>query len=285
MNSEYHMRQTRGFGKKWALVTVASAALCLGGCLSPNLDRHSFIDEGFIFKHGSALSVAYLKTHKPEFAKRLEELQQWVVRIEVQHSASEGAYISNHGTGILLSDNRVLTAKHVLHQNVTGSISTILLTQNNGRVLRAEVERHGAEDWTLLRVLLAEDAPMLKNSPIELENAIEGETAIFFGYPAMVGLSAEGEVLPFLKGESQTDSAGNALSPMLVVGSVLDAETMTLAPLAGFPPVGGMSGGPVLNSKGHLIGVQVSVSKTTDNHTARTLHYRINAVPTSAVER
>ena len=91
-------------------------------------------------------------------------------------------------------------------------------------------------------------------------------------------------MLPFLKADAQTGSTGNALAPMLVVGSVLNAKAMTLAPLAGFPPVGGMSGGPVLNSKGHLIGIQVSVSKTTDNLTGRTLHYRINAVPASAVE-
>jgi len=278
------MTHTRGFRKKWTLATIASGALCLGGCLHPNLEEHSFIDEGFLFEHGSALSAAYLEEHTPEFAKQLEELQQWVVRIEVQHSASEESYCSNHGSGILLGDHQVLTAKHVLHENVTGDISTILLTQPDGRVLRAEVERHGTEDWTLLRVLQAEGAPVLKDSPIELGKPTEGETAIFFGYPARVGLSAEGEVLPFLKADAQTGSTGNALAPMLVVGSVLNAKAMTLAPLAGFPPVGGMSGGPVLNSKGHLIGIQVSVSKTTDNLTGRTLHYRINAVPASAVE-
>jgi hypothetical protein len=118
-----------------------------------------------------------------------------------------------------------------------------------------------------------------------LGSATEGETAIFFGYPALVGLNAEGEVLPFRKGDAQAGSQVSALSPMLIVSSVLDAEAMTLDPIAGFPPVGGMSGGPVLNSRGQVIGVQVSVSKTTDNATGRTLYYRLNAVPASAVKR
>ena len=279
------MTRSRGFRKKWATATIASGALCLGGCLYPNLEEHSFIDQDFLFEHGSALSAEYLKEHVPEFARRLEELLPWVVRIEVQHSPTDEAYRSNHGTGIFLEGGQVLTAGHVLNENVTGDVSQILVTQPDGRVLRAEVDRHGTEDWTLLRILLAEDAPALKNSPIELGNATVGETVIFFGYPAMVGLNAEGEALPFRKGDAQTGSAGSALSPMLVVGSVLNAEAMTLDPLAGFLPVGGMSGGPVLNSKGHLVGVQASVSKTTDNQTGRTLHYRINAVPASAVKR
>ena len=51
--------------------------------------------------------------------------------------------------------------------------------------------------------------------------------------------------------------------------------------LAGFLPVGGMSGGPVLNVEGKVIGVQNSVSKTTEDATGKVLYYTINATPTS----
>lgn len=58
---------------------------------------------------------------------------------------------------------------------------------------------------------------------------------------------------------------------------------MTLKPLAGFPPVGGMSGGPILNGKGKVIGVQNSVSKTTEDATGRVLYYTISGTPTRGV--
>ncbi len=45
-----------------------------------------------------------------------------------------------------------------------------------------------------------------------------------------------------------------------------------------------MSGGPVLNAKGKVIGVQYSVSKTAENATGKILYYTINATPTSEVE-
>ncbi len=270
---------------RWAVATIAWSALCLGISLHQKSEKRWFIDEDYLYEHGNALSAEYLEEHAPEFTKRLEGLLPWVVRIEVQHSPTDEAYSSNHGTGILLGDGQVLTARHVLSENVTGDVSKILLTRSDGRVLQAEVDRQGAQDWALLRILLEKGAPSLPNSPIELGSATEGETAILFGYPAMVGLSEEGGVLPFRKGGSQAGSPASTLSPMLIVSSVLDAQAMTLDPIAGFPPTGGMSGGPVLNSRGQVIGVQVSVSKTTDNATGRTLYYRINAVPASAVRR
>ncbi len=271
MDNGHGMPLTQELRMKWAVAVIASGALCVGCSLSPKLEKRWFIDEDYVYELGSALSAEYLKEHAPKFAKRLDGLLPWVVRIEVQHSRTEGAYLVNHGTGILLEGGQVLTAAHVLTENVTGGVSKIFLTQLDGRVLRAEVDRYGAKDWAFLRILSEEGVSPPPISPIEVGTATDGETVISFGYPAMVGRNAEGRVLLFHG------------SPMLIVSSVRDAEAMTLDPIAGFPPVGGMSGGPILNSRGQVIGVQSTVTKTTDDVTGRLLYYRLNAVPASAV--
>ena len=136
-----------------ALTLLVPSLLGLGISLSPKSEKRWFIDEDHLYEHGCALSAEYLKEHAPEFAQRLEELLPWVVRIEVQHSSTDEAYRSNHGTGIILEDGQVLTAGHVLNANVTGDVSQILVTRSDGRVLRAEVGRQGAEVCALEETL------------------------------------------------------------------------------------------------------------------------------------
>lgn len=45
-----------------------------------------------------------------------------------------------------------------------------------------------------------------------------------------------------------------------------------------------MSSGPILNAEGNVIGVQNSVSKTTEDAIGKVLSYAINATPTAEVE-
>ncbi len=128
------------------------------------------------------------------------------VRIEVRHSFEGNGHKSNHGTGIILKGGKVLTANHVLTENVTGETLQVVLTLADGRILFASIEKQGEKDWARLQ-------------------------------------------------------------------------------LAGFPPSGGMSGGPVLNLQGQLIGVQHSVSKTTEDATGKILYCKIDAVPVAAINQ
>ena len=71
---------------------------------------------------------------------------------------------------------------------------------------------------------------------------------------------------------------------MTIVSTVSEPLAMYLTPRAGFPPVGGMSGGPILNLKGELIGVQHSITKTTNKATGKIISYRIDATPITAIK-
>ena len=103
------------------------------------------------------------------------------------------------------------------------------------------------------------------------------------GYPARQGLDEQGNLQSFDKGDRQRGILASRLSPALVVLAVEGGPSMSLKPVAGFPPIGGMSGGPVLNRKGEVTGVQCSVSKTEDQN-GKVLQYRVNAVPAGAVK-
>jgi S1-C subfamily serine protease len=267
------------------LCVVVAGVLCMGMLFSVHKEKTWFVDENLIYERGSELSSEYLQLHAPEFDKMLTERMPWVVRIEVQHSFVDGGYSSNHGTGMILKGGLVLTASHVLTENVKGGRTKILLTCADGQVLSAELQDAGSGDWALVRIRRESGQESGMNSPIVIGQARQGEMAVFLGFPARLGLNERGKVESYGMGNSAEGTPTSRLLPMLVVGSVADAEALTLDPLAGFPPVGGMSGGPMLNSKGELIGIQISVSKTTENATGRVLRYTINAVPASRAKK
>ncbi len=258
--------------------------LCVGLALAAESERRWFVDGNLVYERGSALSTEYLKEHAPDFSRKLPDILPWVVRIEVRHSFEEGGYKSNHGTGIILKGGKVFTANHVLTENVTGETLQVVLTLTDGRIFSASVEEQGEKDWACLQMEIPDGQEYLLESPIVMEAATPGETAVFIGYPAQLGLDGQGQVQAFHKGDKEQGLPADKLLPMLVVASAEDLDAMTLKPLAGFPPVGGMSGGPVLNLQGRLIGVQHSVSKTTEDATGKILYYKIDAVPVAAIK-
>lgn len=258
--------------------------LCAGMTLASESERRWFVDTNLVYEHGSALSTEYLKEHAPDFAGTLEGILPWVVRIEVRHSFAEGGYSSNHGTGIILKGGKIFTANHVVTQNIEGRIE-IILTMDDGRIFPATIEKQGKRDWARLQMKVGKGEEALLESPIAMVDAKPGETAVFLGYPARLGLDGAGQVQSFHKGDKEQEIPADKLSPMLVVAAAEDLEAMTLTPLAGFPPVGGMSGGPIINLKGQFIAVQHSVSKTTEDETGKVLYYKIDATPISVVKQ
>jgi S1-C subfamily serine protease len=264
-------------------IVMGLVVLSLGIGHSAEEEKKWFVDRNLVYERGSALSEEYLGKHAPEFSRMLETITPWVVRMEVRHSYVKNGYRSNHGTGIILNGGQILTAKHVLNENAKEGEKKIILTMTDGRVLPAEVMKEGEKDWTMLRITRKESHEAAMKSPVVIGKVRPKETAVFLGYPARLGLDEKGKVKSFYKGDETKGNPVSKLSPLLVVTTVSDPEAMKLKPLAGFPPVGGMSGGPILNAEGKVIGVQNSVSKTTEDATGKVLYYTINATPASEV--
>ena len=244
-----------------------------------------FVDQNLVYERGSALSARYLKTKAPEFSRKIPTILPWIVRIEVQHTIKKDGYQSNHGTGVILRGGKVLTAKHVLTKNVKdpNGKTKILLTTPDGRVFRATVKKKGSKDWVVLKIDLDANQSAMLRSPVRLAKPKQGETAVFIGYPARLGLDDHGKVQSFNKGNKKKNIPVSQLDPMIVVGAVQDLKAMNLRTIAGFPPVGGMSGGPVFNLKGELIAVQHSVATTTLNATGKVLHYTIETTSSNDI--
>lgn len=247
-----------------------------------------FVDKNLVYEQGHALSQKYLNKHTPSLSQVRKNALPWIVRIEAQHTFNNDndAFTSNHGTGIILKGGIVVTAYHVFTKNIPADNKKlkILLTMVDGRVFPATLLKHGPRDWALLKINFKElPSKELMQSPITMKDPIPGEPAIFLGYPARLGIDNNGKVQSFHKGDSKKNIPTSKLLPMTIVASVSDVKSMRLTPLAGFPPVGGMSGGPILNSKGEIIGLQHGVTKTTENATGKVLSYSIDATSASDV--
>ncbi|MEE8106393.1 MAG: hypothetical protein V3T86_12730, partial [Planctomycetota bacterium] len=57
-------------------------------------------------------------------------------------------------------------------------------------------------------------------------------------------------------------ASGEPLSPLFFPAHVNGTDPITMTPNAGAVPMGGLSGGPVVNAAGEVVGIFVSVSKT-----------------------
>lgn len=237
----------------------------------------------FVYQHGSKMSKKYLSKNAPKFEAKLEKILPWVVRIEVQHGITKSGYTSNHGTGIILADGKIVTAKHVLTKNVKDlkAKTKILLTTVDGRVFPAKVVQQGKRDWMILQMEVTDEQKAMLKSPVKLATPVKDETVVFLGYPARLGLDEQGKVQSFHKGDAKKNIPVSKLKPMMIVGSVSDIQKLHIKPLAGFAPVGGMSGGPVFNLKGEVVATQHSVSTTTANDTGKILYYTIEGIPST----
>jgi len=214
--------------------------------------------------------------NRPRLDAIIRRSGQACVRVEIRFGREESGYRSVVGSGVLLDGGRrVLTAGHTM-AGVTNYEAIVTRTTGESRwarVIDQEYELYGGatRDWALLEIL----GPDFDSVPlVELGEIRDGGLAIILGYPDEIGINVEGRVA-FGQG-----SEGERLQPLVTLGTVQRGDRLTLLPRAGFVPTPGMSGAPVFDAEGRLLGVFTSIVRA---GTESEVRYIYKAAPVTAL--
>jgi S1-C subfamily serine protease len=213
--------------------------------------------------YGHALVREFLETAPQDDERRglqecMARFDAACVRIELRHVQSGQSYGASAGSGILLADGRfVLTAGHTL---AGPDDPEVLVTLRDGTEVRARVVLRvlpslgeDESDWALLELDSLPDFPV---PAVEFGSLAAGTRVLYLGYPnGRTGLDEEGRLVT---GPAATR---RALAPMAIIGRGGSGAHPVFAPEVGVLPFGGMSGGPILDATGRLLGVLVTTNR------------------------
>jgi S1-C subfamily serine protease len=175
------------------------------------------------------------------------------VRVDIEIGSQGGTTRAVNGSGILVDGGRhVITAGHGFED---GPGNAIRITLSDGRVREGLMNKsryaafeNSDSDWAIIDIGDSAGLPAL-----EAGEAKVGSVAYALGYPSQIGIDAAGHLVPAYT------AANSVLAPLIFPVRVRTVDPITLTPLAGAVPLGGISGGPVVDEEGRVIAVFVSV--------------------------
>jgi len=206
-----------------------------------------------------------------------------VVRIEsfqrIESTTGRDLHHGGQGSGVVLGSGPfVLTAAHVV-EPAAGLQITVLTTSGERHaadvVARgAEQERGAPDDWALLRLRAPwATAPLAPT----VGRVRTGDHVVAFGYPGGIfGFGADGRVTGHIDSPPNTASP---LLPLVWIGRVGAVDPLVVAPCAGLFPEGGMSGGPLFDRNGGLVGL---ISRTPQEITTQGIWFAVECASVRA---
>ncbi len=230
------------------------------------------------FESGRRALDAFVSAQDREhnLAAVIRRAKRACVRIEIRHHHKDEGYQSVNASGVVVDGGRLLlTAGHPLEGAPDMEVLVTLASgeTRRARMLDREYEVYGgaSRDWALLEIL----GPPLKSAPpVWIGEIREGEMALVLGYPDQIGINASGQVA------YDSTEEGGYLEPLGTLGVVGRSKPLALTPQVGAIPMGGMSGGPVFDRRGGLIGIFVSLGKEASGENTSFLY---NAAPVSGL--
>ncbi|HEU4395255.1 MAG TPA: serine protease [Planctomycetota bacterium] len=208
---------------------------------------------------GNDAAIAFLRSlEDPRAIRAVEAARTAVVLFRVSAASKERpGRIENSGSGVLVNGGRsILIAGHVLEHfaelpDVQFSILMVDGRTRRGRVpaVRGGTDGAPAGDWGLVDL---DDPPPTGCPSLSMRDAVEGATVVLLGYSGELGVSGRGVV-------SLADPiARDPMYPLTFVGRVTDVRFGLAELLAGSQPLGGSSGGAVVDLAGNLVGVMTN---------------------------
>lgn len=194
----------------------------------------------------------------PDLAATVRRSKEFCLRLDIRFDQGASRIESAVATGVLVDGGRkILTAGHSFEGSGEITIVATYLdgTRRAAHVLERQYDRFGTseQDWAVLEIV---DPPAWPAARVSPERAQEGDMVIVLGYPDEIGIDNEGNV-----GYATAEDTARH-QPLTTIAVVGRAAPVLLEPWVGSIPTRGMSGAPVFDFQGRLVGIFVAVNAT-----------------------